>query len=70
LLPNAAFFKRRFVVKGRRTPLRRQPTKLQAPRPQPKGQIMTAIVDIAAREILDSRGNPTVDRQARSGRIA
>ena len=26
-----------------------------------KGQIMTAIIDIHAREILDSRGNPTVE---------
>ena len=31
---------------------------------------MTAIVDIAAREILDSRGNPTVEVEVGGRRVA
>jgi enolase len=57
---------------GRRTAARRDPSRpfaaiglgVERRRIVPQGAGMTAIVDITAREILDSRGNPTIEVEA------
>ena len=61
-----------FIANSRRAPSRRHAAAFSPPRhlaveaaptvhPHPKEAPMTAIVDIIGREILDSRGNPTVE---------
>src|SRR5688572_17154872 len=58
-------------LSSRRSPSGEEPPRLEARRPaaarvaSAHGATMTAIVDITAREILDSRGNPTVEVDVR-----